>query len=103
MDATAMLLHKKYQKQPKDNQQSAKGVKELLNQEQNQIEKQYTDTKQQLYQILQLHNQGSITVATLTPGASPSTSTDSTTMEEKLPYFVARNELTKKCEILNIV
>ena len=51
MDTTAMILHKKYQKQPKDNQQSAKGVKELLNQEQNQIEKQYTETKQQLYQI----------------------------------------------------
>ena len=76
MDATAMLLHKKYQKQSKANQQSAEVVKELLNQEQNLIEKQYTDTKQQIYQILQLHNQRNITVTTLTPGASASTSTD---------------------------
>ena len=67
MDATAMLLHKKYQKQSKANQQSAEVVKELLNQEQNLIEKQYSDRKQQIYQTLQLNNQRNITVTTLNP------------------------------------
>merc|ERR1711892_354001 len=81
------------------NQKTANKIKDLLNQGQMQIKKQYTETKQQLHQILQLHNQTNITAPTLTPGTSPSTSTDPTTTEE-LPYFVPRNELTKKCEIL---
>ena len=94
-----MILHKKYPKQTKENQKTANKIKDLLNHEQMQIKKQYTETKQQLHQILQLHNQTNITAPTLTPGTSPSTSTDPTTTEE-LPYFVPRNELTKKCEIL---
>ena len=49
MDTTAMILHKKYPKQPKDNQKTARAIKELLNQEQMQIKKQYTETEQQLH------------------------------------------------------
>ena len=47
MDKTAMILHKKYPKQPKDNQKTANEIKDLLNREQMQIKKQYTETKQQ--------------------------------------------------------
>ena len=103
MDSTLMLLHRKYPKQSKVNQQSAEQVKELLNQEQNLIEKQFTDTKQEIYQILQqnIQRNNTQTVTTSLPGASASTGTDpATTEDNKLPYFVARNELTKKCETL---
>jgi len=56
MDTTAMILHKKYKKQSKDNKKAATAIKELLDQEQTQIRQQYTRTKQQIHLILQ-HNQ----------------------------------------------
>ena len=99
MDKTSMILHKKYTKQTKENQKLANEIKDYLNHEQMQMKQQYKETKEQLHQIILKHNQTNITAPTLTPRTSPSTSTDPTTTEE-LPYFVPRNELTKKCEIL---
>ena len=53
MDYTSMILHRKYKQQPRVNLTSAEQIKELLNQEQIFIEKLFTKTKQEIYQILQ--------------------------------------------------
>ena len=49
MDTTAMILHKKYTNQPKENIQQAKIIKEIINKEQTQIEIQYKQIKQQIH------------------------------------------------------
>ena len=82
MDKTAMILHKKYPKQTKENQKLANEIKDYLNHEQMQMKQQYKETKEQLHQIILKHNQTNITAPTLTPRTSPSTSTDPTTTEE---------------------
>ena len=85
------------------NQKSAGQVKELLKQEQVLIEKQFTKTKQEIYQILQqnIQRNNAQVITTPLPGAPATTGTDPTTTEGiKLPYSVPRSELAKKCETL---
>ena len=49
MNTTAMILHKQYTNQPKENIQQAKIIKEIINKEQTQIEIQYKQIKQQIH------------------------------------------------------
>ena len=100
MDTTSMLLDKKYTKQPWVNLTSAEQVKELLNKEQTAIEQQFNAIKADIYKIISQSVQMRDAQVTTTPipGASATISTPLTFTEDtKLPYFVARIELSKKC------
>ena len=100
MDTTSMLLDKKYTKQPWVNLTSAEQVKELLNKEQTAIEQQFNAIKADIYEIISQSVQMRDAQVTTTPipGASATISTPLTFTEDtKLPYFVARIELSKKC------
>ena len=65
------------------------------------IEQQFTAIKADIYKILQQNVQRTNAQVTTTPlpGASATTVTPPTLTEDtKLHYFVARTELSKKCE-----